>query len=96
LGERSIQVAPDASSRSHFAGARIWACGFAESADRSERAGRGHQRRHDPAAPGEGRRRRGNNILAEDRDGDALIDRGIVFAVDYIANSGGTIYHTER
>src|SRR4051794_24146117 len=29
-----------------------------------------------------------NNILAEDRHGDALIERGIVFAVDYIANSG--------
>jgi leucine dehydrogenase len=37
-----------------------------------------------------------NNILAEDRHGDELIERGIVFAVDYIANSGGTIYDTDR
>jgi leucine dehydrogenase len=37
-----------------------------------------------------------NNILAEDRHGEALIERGIVFAVDYIANSGGTIYDTDR
>jgi leucine dehydrogenase len=37
-----------------------------------------------------------NNILAEDRHGDALIERGIVFAVDYIANSGGTIFDTDR
>jgi len=37
-----------------------------------------------------------NNILAEDRHGDELIARGIVFAVDYIANSGGTIYDTDR
>jgi leucine dehydrogenase len=37
-----------------------------------------------------------NNILAEDSHGDALIERGIVFAVDYIANSGGTIYDTDR
>jgi leucine dehydrogenase len=37
-----------------------------------------------------------NNILAEDRHGDELIERGIVFAVDYIANSGGTIFDTDR
>jgi leucine dehydrogenase len=37
-----------------------------------------------------------NNILADDRHGDALIERGIVFAVDYIANSGGTIFDTDR
>jgi leucine dehydrogenase len=37
-----------------------------------------------------------NNILAEDRHGDALQDRGIVYAVDYVANSGGTIYDTDR
>jgi leucine dehydrogenase len=37
-----------------------------------------------------------NNILAEDRHGDELIARGIVFAVDYIANSGGTIFDTDR
>ncbi len=37
-----------------------------------------------------------NNILAEDRHGDALQERGIVYAVDYVANSGGTIYDTDR
>jgi leucine dehydrogenase len=37
-----------------------------------------------------------NNILAEDRHGDALQARGIVYAVDYIANSGGTIFDTDR
>jgi leucine dehydrogenase len=37
-----------------------------------------------------------NNILAEDRHGDALQARGITYAVDYIANSGGTIFDTDR
>lgn len=37
-----------------------------------------------------------NNILAEDRHGDELQQRGIVYAVDYIANSGGTILDTDR
>jgi leucine dehydrogenase len=37
-----------------------------------------------------------NNILAEERHGDELERRGIVYAVDYIANSGGTIYDTDR
>jgi len=37
-----------------------------------------------------------NNILAEDRHGDELEERGIVYAVDYIANSGGTIFDTDR
>ena len=37
-----------------------------------------------------------NNILAEERHGDALQARGIVYAVDYIANSGGTIFDTDR
>jgi leucine dehydrogenase len=37
-----------------------------------------------------------NNILAEPRHGDALEERGIVYAVDYIANSGGTIFDTDR
>src|SRR5919206_261505 len=37
-----------------------------------------------------------NNILASDRHGDELIARDIVFAVDYIANSGGTIFDTDR
>jgi leucine dehydrogenase len=37
-----------------------------------------------------------NNILAEERHGDALQERGIVYAVDYVANSGGTILDTDR
>ncbi len=37
-----------------------------------------------------------NNILAEERHGDELQSRGIVYAVDYIANSGGTIFDTDR
>ncbi len=37
-----------------------------------------------------------NNIFAEDRHGDELEKRGIVYAVDYIANSGGTILDTDR
>lgn len=37
-----------------------------------------------------------NNILAEERHGDELEGRGIVYAVDYVANSGGTIYDTDR
>jgi len=37
-----------------------------------------------------------NNILAEERHGDELQARGIVYAVDYIANSGGTIFDTDR
>jgi leucine dehydrogenase len=39
---------------------------------------------------------RANNIFAEERHGDELERRGIVYAVDYIANSGGTIYDTDR
>lgn len=37
-----------------------------------------------------------NNILADDRHGEELQRRGITYAVDYIANSGGTIYDTDR
>jgi leucine dehydrogenase len=37
-----------------------------------------------------------NNILAEERHGDALEAKGIAYAVDYVANSGGTIYDTDR
>jgi len=37
-----------------------------------------------------------NNIFAEDRHGDDLERRGIVYAVDYVANSGGTIFDTDR
>jgi leucine dehydrogenase len=37
-----------------------------------------------------------NNILAEERHGDEMQSRGIVYAVDYVANSGGTIFDTDR
>lgn len=37
-----------------------------------------------------------NNILAENRHGDELAKRGIVYAIDYVANSGGTIFDTDR
>jgi leucine dehydrogenase len=38
-----------------------------------------------------------NNIFAdEERDAAALDGRGIVYAVDYVANSGGTILDTDR
>jgi leucine dehydrogenase len=37
-----------------------------------------------------------NNILLEERHGDELERKGIVYAVDYVANSGGTIYDTDR
>jgi leucine dehydrogenase len=37
-----------------------------------------------------------NNILAEERHGDELEHRGLVYAVDYVANSGGTIFDTDR
>jgi len=37
-----------------------------------------------------------NNIMAEERHGDELQQRGIVYAVDYVANSGGTIFDTDR
>ena len=37
-----------------------------------------------------------NNIMAEERHGDELQKRGIVYAVDYVANSGGTIFDTDR
>ena len=37
-----------------------------------------------------------NNVLLEERHGDELERRGIVYAVDYVANSGGTIYDTDR
>jgi len=33
-----------------------------------------------------------NNQLAEDRHGDALKDRGILYAPDYVINAGGLIY----
>ena len=37
-----------------------------------------------------------NNILAEERHGDELERRGIVYAVDFVANSGGTVFDTDR
>jgi leucine dehydrogenase len=37
-----------------------------------------------------------NNQLAEERHGDLLADRGILYAPDYIANAGGTILDTDR
>jgi len=37
-----------------------------------------------------------NNQLAEERHGDLLHQKGILYAPDYIANSGGTIYDTDR
>jgi leucine dehydrogenase len=37
-----------------------------------------------------------NNIFADERHGDELERRGIVYAVDYVANSGGTIFDTDR
>ena len=37
-----------------------------------------------------------NNIFAEERHGDELEARGITYAVDYVANSGGTIFDTDR
>ncbi len=37
-----------------------------------------------------------NNQLAEERHGDLLHERGILYAPDYIANAGGTIFDTDR
>jgi leucine dehydrogenase len=37
-----------------------------------------------------------NNIFAEERHGDELQARGVTYAVDYVANSGGTIFDTDR
>jgi leucine dehydrogenase len=37
-----------------------------------------------------------NNQLAEERHGDLLATRGILYAPDYIANAGGTIFDTDR
>ena len=37
-----------------------------------------------------------NNQLREERDGDALQARGILYAPDYIVNAGGTIFDTDR
>ena len=37
-----------------------------------------------------------NNQLKEERHGDLLEEKGLVYAPDYIANAGGTIYDTDR
>ena len=37
-----------------------------------------------------------NNQLAEPRHGDELHRRGILYAPDYIANAGGTVFDTDR
>ncbi|MGH7268122.1 MAG: Leu/Phe/Val dehydrogenase [Candidatus Rokuibacteriota bacterium] len=37
-----------------------------------------------------------NNQLAEERHGDLLAERGVLYAPDYIANAGGTILDTDR
>jgi leucine dehydrogenase len=37
-----------------------------------------------------------NNQLAEERHGELLQEKGILYAPDYIANAGGTIFDTDR
>lgn len=37
-----------------------------------------------------------NNQLAEERHGDVLERKGILYAPDYIANAGGTVFDTDR
>lgn len=37
-----------------------------------------------------------NNQLREERHGDELTQRGILYAPDYIANAGGTVFDTDR
>ena len=37
-----------------------------------------------------------NNQLREERHGDAVAARGILYAPDYIVNAGGTIFDTDR
>ncbi len=37
-----------------------------------------------------------NNQLREERDGEAVEARGILYAPDYIVNAGGTIFDTDR
>ena len=37
-----------------------------------------------------------NNQLHEPRHGDALQARGVLYAPDYIANAGGTVFDTDR
>ncbi len=37
-----------------------------------------------------------NNQLESDEDGDILVEKGILYAPDFIVNAGGTIYDTDR
>jgi leucine dehydrogenase len=37
-----------------------------------------------------------NNQLKEERHGDLLEKKGMIYAPDYITNAGGTIYDTDR
>lgn len=37
-----------------------------------------------------------NNQLRQERHGDELMQRGILYAPDYIANAGGTVFDTDR
>jgi hypothetical protein len=37
-----------------------------------------------------------NNVLAEERHGEELERRGITYAVDFVANSGGIVYDADR
>jgi len=37
-----------------------------------------------------------NNQLGAERHGDLLEERGMIYAPDYVANAGGTIYDTDR
>jgi leucine dehydrogenase len=37
-----------------------------------------------------------NNQLRAERHGDELMRRGILYAPDYIANAGGTVFDTDR
>lgn len=37
-----------------------------------------------------------NNIFAEEHHAEELEERGMVYAVDFVANSGGTIFDTDR
>jgi leucine dehydrogenase len=37
-----------------------------------------------------------NNQLKEERHGDLIEEKRLVYAPDYIANAGGTIYDTDR
>ena len=56
------------------------------------RAGRHHQRQDDSAAARwRSSPARANNQLLEERHGDELEAKGILYAPDYVANAGGVI-----